>query len=302
MENFDYLDIDGRQLKLLLTIEEAGSLSRAGKILDLNQSTVSYWLDMLRKRLGDPLFVRAGNGVEPTERARKIFPIAREALVQLESIGNTDLYDHAKDFGSLSIAASSVERDTIIKPFLHKAITLAPHLKFKILNSGSADYACENLRMGKVDFTILPNKWIEGECFSQHLILRFNVAVFFDPLFPHEEGDLDDYCKRPHVQVVLGDEAGFFVDRYLKTRQKSRHVAVQVGDFNSALELVKGTPLLATLPSHLAQFSGRGLQHVQPPWPNPEQQLMLYWHSRQHYSAKHHFWRERLLDITKGEV
>lgn len=73
IEESDYLDLDGRQLRLLLAIRKAGSLSGAARVLGMNQSTVSYWLDQMRHRLNDPLFVRAGNGVESTQRAKAIF-------------------------------------------------------------------------------------------------------------------------------------------------------------------------------------------------------------------------------------
>ncbi|MEM7247721.1 MAG: LysR family transcriptional regulator [Acidobacteriota bacterium] len=294
MEEFDYLELDGRQLQILLTIEQAGSLSAAGKILDLSQSTVSYWLDLLRKRLGDPLFVRAGNGVEPTERAKALLPRAREALLQLQSICQPEEYTPAEDTGRLRIAISSVERDLLIAPLVRKVLELAPRLTLEILRSGSASGAAETLRQGQVDFTILPERWLEGEGFRQRRLLDFEDAVFFDPAFPLAEGDVDGFCARPQVRVALGEEAGFNVEGPLAKLRKSRHVALQVADFNSALELLRGTPLVATLPSLLAKHCGKGLGCIAPPWPDPKRGLMLYWHSRHEHSARHDYWREQV--------
>jgi LysR family transcriptional regulator, mexEF-oprN operon transcriptional activator len=51
MEKTDYLKIDGKQLRLLVTIYETGSLTRAGDLLDMHQSTISYGLDRLREHV-----------------------------------------------------------------------------------------------------------------------------------------------------------------------------------------------------------------------------------------------------------
>ncbi|MEO1337851.1 MAG: LysR family transcriptional regulator, partial [Myxococcota bacterium] len=101
MEKTDYLDLDGRQLQILVTIHSVGSLSAAAKVLNMNQSTISYWLDLLRKRLNDPLFVRAGKGVQPTERAEALLPLAQETLRQLKSICEREDYAPSNDTGIL---------------------------------------------------------------------------------------------------------------------------------------------------------------------------------------------------------
>ena len=111
MENSDYLGIDGRQLQILLTIQKAGSLSGAARLLDMNQSTISYWLEQLRARTGDPLFVRAGNGVQPTERAKALLPEAEAALRHLDAMFETPDYDPATDTGTLRISATACRAD-----------------------------------------------------------------------------------------------------------------------------------------------------------------------------------------------
>lgn len=53
-------------LELFLAIDRGGSLSGAGRLLKVKQSTISRRLTELEQRLGEPLFVRSQRGVLPT--------------------------------------------------------------------------------------------------------------------------------------------------------------------------------------------------------------------------------------------
>lgn len=300
MEKPDYLDLDGRQLQILLTIHVAGSLSAAARMLDMNQSTVSYWLDLLRKRLGDPLFVRAGNGVQPTERAKALLPIARETLRQLKSICETEDYDPAVDTGALRLAGSAMERDLVIAPLIRQGIAIAPNMTFELSPSGSAFQVVERLRNGPLDFVLMPDQVSEGDGIMRRAVLKFVDAVYFDVGHPLSPDDLDAFCTRPQARVALGPDAGFEIDRRLAKLGKKRHVALQVGDFDTALRLIQGTPIIATLPSHLARGSADQLGSIDPPWAQEPRNIMLYWHGRNQNSARHKFWRDRIREIGQG--
>ena len=58
MSEFDHLELDGRLLRLLVTIVEERSITRAAWRLGVTQSAVSHLLDKLRTLLGDPLVVK----------------------------------------------------------------------------------------------------------------------------------------------------------------------------------------------------------------------------------------------------
>ncbi len=69
MSKIDYSNLDGKTLRTFLTILEETSVSKAADRLGVTQSAVSHTLAKLRLILGDPLFVRSGQGLTPTERA-----------------------------------------------------------------------------------------------------------------------------------------------------------------------------------------------------------------------------------------
>lgn len=298
MEKSDYLDIDGQQIRLLLTIQQTGSLSSAAKLLDMNQSTVSYWLDIMRKRFGDPLFVRQGNGVVATERAMELFPVAEELLTKLKSLFETQTYDPGKDEGVLRIEGSSIERNRLIRPLTSQALKVAPRLRLELRSITNIQDTVENLISGNIDVAMIPPLTAEREGLLQRVLLRTKDVIFFDPSHPLEEGDLDAYCNRPHVRIGSGKSAGFDIDRWLAGHGRKRHIAVQASDFDTALDLIRDTPLIATLPETL---SSEGIENVPPMWPQQELDLALVWHMRNHSSSRHKYWRETLADISKAE-
>lgn len=297
MEISDYLSVDGRQLTILLTIHSAGSLSGAAKMLDMNQSTVSYWLDIMRKRIGDPLFVRNGNGVAPTERAKSLFPAAEAALRHLESIFEPETYDPSEDHGTLRIAATAIERQLLIAPLVKVAARNAPGLTLELQPSGSPFQVIERLRQGVLDLVIMPSAMSEADAIFQRHLLTLEDAVFFDPQFPLQPGDLDAFCARPHARVALGPDAGFDVDRQLAQLGRTRTIALQVPDFDSVAALIQGTETIATLPR---QFDAAGLGRIPPPWPDKGLKLAMFWHARNQTSARHKYWRDVLADASKG--
>ncbi|PRY20414.1 DNA-binding transcriptional LysR family regulator [Aliiruegeria haliotis] len=296
MENSDYLAIDGQQLQILLTIQQAGSLSGAAKMLDMNQSTVSYWLELLRKRTGDPLFVRQGNGVVATERAKELFPAAEAALAQLQAIFEPQIYVPENDHGVLRIATTAVERALLIKPLIEHAIKVAPNLSIELRSTGSAHQVIDQLRDGSLDAAIMPPKVAEGDGLMRRHLFSTKDVVFFDPKHPLEENDLDAFCARAHVRVGFGPDAGFDIDRRLAKLGRKRKVAMQVADFDSALAMIRGTPLIATLPAPLAPPD---LSSVSPPWKQNGLDLALIWHTRNQTSERHRYWRNTLTDIAK---
>jgi molybdenum-dependent DNA-binding transcriptional regulator ModE len=69
MSKFDYSDLDGRLLRLLVAVVEEGSVTGAANRLGVTQSAVSHMLDKLRAITADPLFVKCGRGIVATARA-----------------------------------------------------------------------------------------------------------------------------------------------------------------------------------------------------------------------------------------
>lgn len=69
------------------------SVTGAANRLGVTQSAVSHILDKLRLAVGDPLFVRSGRGIVPTERAIALHEPIRSVLDELKGLTNERVFD-----------------------------------------------------------------------------------------------------------------------------------------------------------------------------------------------------------------
>jgi len=78
--------LETRHLRLVAAVADHGTLTRAGRVLNLTQSGLSRQLLDLETRLGLPLFHRLGKRMVPTPAGERLLAAARRALPQLADI------------------------------------------------------------------------------------------------------------------------------------------------------------------------------------------------------------------------
>lgn len=78
------MDVEVRHLKLVTTVAEVGSLTRAGERLHLTQSALSHQLRDIESRLGTALFLRIGKRMTITPAGARLLQSARAVLSEME--------------------------------------------------------------------------------------------------------------------------------------------------------------------------------------------------------------------------
>lgn len=93
-------------LRLVLTLEQTGSLGSAARLLLISQPSASHRLAALERRLGVPLFHRSPRGTVATAAGRDLAAQAGAILAQVEAIPERTLAAaHAATLGFGSIAS-----------------------------------------------------------------------------------------------------------------------------------------------------------------------------------------------------
>src|SRR5437773_292640 len=72
--------------RVLLSVVEAGSLSKAALVLSMPQSMVSRAITQLERESGERLFVRTGRGVLPTEFAIQLLPRVSRLVADADAL------------------------------------------------------------------------------------------------------------------------------------------------------------------------------------------------------------------------
>ena len=154
MNEIDVEALDGRPLQLFCDIYDLGSVSKAAEKRGVNQSTASYSLDRLRSILGDPLFLRTGRNIFPTEYTHRIIPKVRMIIGDMEGLLSHTAYDPHGDEGEIRIYLNVNELLPEARRIYQEIRTngFTGHVKF--LELGSRDDIASLLHSGKADLII----------------------------------------------------------------------------------------------------------------------------------------------------
>jgi len=286
MEKTDYLNINVKQLKLFLIVYDSQSVSRAADELDLNQSTVSYGLDKLREVFGDPLFVKQGRGISPTEMAQRIAPQIREILLELEGLATTKLYDPAEDTSETSIATNVMElmpHCIAIKDALMKT---APKASIRFLELGSRANIRQLLETQTVNLVISVRPATLPDALQSTPLLSFEQVCYYDSACREPVTSVENYCETGHATLDFGGTAKSTIDHTLEALSMARKVKLKAPNIAALAELMKGTDYIATMQVDLKRYAMREFSHCSPPFPVPDVNFDMIWHKRSRFSAK----------------
>ncbi|GAB3116360.1 LysR family transcriptional regulator [Novispirillum itersonii] len=289
MRKLHYLDLDGRSLRLLLSLLETRSATATARQTGLTQSAVSHALERLRGVLGDPLFVRAGRGLEPTEHALSLAPLAREALTALESMGQEPAFDPATSTRKFVIAANDYQRDMVLPPVFHRLQQEAPGVRLRIKTSGNS--GGEMLRNRDCDLLITP-KGPDYPDLMRSLLYEDRMACFYDPACRPAPETLPDYLAARHVTVVYGDDEATAIDAALAQQGHRRQVVLQLPNFSALPAFLRGSDLVVATMELSRHFSLAGFGVCPLPFPVPLLSMHMIWHVRDTASPAHRWLRD----------
>ncbi len=135
MSSFDWSDLDARPLRVLVAIEETGSITSAAHRPGVSQSAVSHLVNKLRAIVGDALFVKAGRGIVVTARAEALAKKAPEILRDIERFAARDVFDPARWITVFTIAANDLQRDALLPALLIRLRAQAPGVTLRVFPS-----------------------------------------------------------------------------------------------------------------------------------------------------------------------
>ena len=300
MENIDINRLDGRTLRMFLAIYETGSVSATAELFDLNQSTVSHALEKLRAAIGDPLFTKSGRGITPTEKALSIIPRVREVLAGIEGLVESETYDVSKDLKPLSIAIPTPALVEEMKAVTREVRARAPTMELRITRLAPRERITQVLDTGEADVAI----GVSGITYSAMLnhchYCSDQLRVFYDSEMRDAPSSMAAYAKADHGVAGFGGRTKSVVEIALGEHGIERKVALVAPTASMLGELIRGTDMMATMPSKLAGGVYRHLSSCAPPVALPNLQYELVWHRRNEHSGRNTWLRQLILDSANA--
>lgn len=285
----DPLAVDFAALRVLRLVHDYGSFSRAADVLGVNQSSVSYTIDRLRRAFGDPLFVRQGAGIVPTDRCDEIVIEAARMVDAFMALSAPRAFDPARADTTIVLSCNYYERATLVPALVRRLRAVAPGMKLGVITSTVRGR--DQLSRGECDVLVGPVQIGDAGFFGRRVLGDHYVCVMApDNPLGDQPLDVDDFAAAPQAVVTYG---GNWRSRYLVEMEAaglSPNMVLELPSPATLRDILPGTDLIATVPLRTALSYGPGLRIVDCPFPAPFE-IDLYWTARTHHSPMHRWLR-----------
>jgi DNA-binding transcriptional LysR family regulator len=272
----DINDVQLRRLDLTLLMVLDGALrhrklTTVAQQLGLTQPAISHALTRLRDILGDPLFVRRANGVQPTPRALALAQPVAQALATLrDALQQGRCFDPSCAAREFRIAALDYAIALLVPDFLARFSTGAPGCRLAFRSLGYEEGRAA-LAGGSIDL-ILGIPAPSGP-FLQRTLMKEDFVVLARTGHPlvGRKLDLARYLECGHLLVSAAGDARGSVDNALAKIGKERRVVAAVPQFLAGFAAVASSDMITTAPRRLARrhAAAFGLRQFEVPFSMP---------------------------------
>lgn len=291
--------LDGHLLRVLATLVEERSVSRAAARLRQTQPAVSGSLKRLREIFGDALLVRDGTTMVPTARAAGLAAQARRALGEIEALlAEPEAFVAANAEQRFRIASPDYIAPSWIARLAQHVSIEAPRCRIELRALGPTFDFERALADDELDLVV--GNWPSPpEHLHISLLLEDElVCVVARDHALAQAGATQvseaDYLAAGHVVPVpyaMGQRG--VVETYLGERRLARDARVQVPYFGLAPSIAASTELIFTTARHFAEYHASllPLAVLRAPEGFPRMRFYQLWHDRVHHSAAHRWLR-----------
>lgn len=295
---------DIKLLNLFVVLISERSVSSTAERLAMTQPAVSLALSRLRELFHDPLLLRSGRRMTPTNRALQIESSVRSMLIEYHSLTSMPAtFDASKSTRIFVITAPEHVELRLIPKLLTKMRDLAPQVQLEV-KAPNPERSFELLENGEIDLRLAwlthPNVALRSlQCFQDKMVC---IAKINHPRI-NEHLTLQDFLSIPHARTLgaRGNTTNRVIDETLRGLGKNISMSFQMQNFATVANAVSSTDMIAMIPYSLAiKFSEQlGLQIVDPPIRLPRIKYAAYWHERSQNDVGHQWLRQLIVKVAK---
>jgi len=295
--------IDLHLIRVLNTVLTERSVSRAALRLGMYQPAVSAALKRLRALAGDPILVRAGNGMVPTDAGlRMIEPSASILQASGRLFSEARGFDAATTDVTFRLAATDYLDPLFLPQLVGQIKAQAPRCQIEIHPlSAQSDYRAQ-LAGGQVDIVIgnwasPPDDLHMGHLFGDDVV----CLVAKDHPAARRSWDSATWLDAEHIAPTpTHPGAKGVIDEHLDTLGLRRHIAVRCAHFGLMPSMVASSLLIMTTGR---QFCDRfasvlPVSVVTAPIAFPRMMYYQLWHERTHASNASKWLREQVRSVA----
>lgn len=297
------MKLTGIDLNLFVVFEAIyteRNLTRAAGVLNVTQPAVSNALARLRAQFDDPLFARRGGAMVPTPVAQSLILPVRQALARLRTgLDARARFDPETAGRTFHIAMRDASAAMLLPALARHLASAAPNVQVQAHSVDRAEIGME-LAAGTLDLAIDIPELQRADLMSMALISDRYVCVMRKG---HPDAGkpmtLDRFTALRHIAISSRRRGRTLIEAALARAGRQANTVMRVPMFQMALDVVRGSDLIATLPSLLAR--GLDVATAALPFPSPAVDSLLYWH-RNAESDPANIWMRGAIETVTADL
>ena len=298
---FDKIDL--HLIRVLHTVLTERSVSRAAIRLGMHQPAVSAALKRLRELAGDPLLVRSGAGMVPTDAGLRMIEPGASILRSAEVLfSDARGFDPQSATSTFRIAASDYLDPLFLPMVMAQVKRQAPLCQVEIHPlSPDSNYPAD-LSLGHVDLVI--GNWLQPpEDLHMARLFEDDIVSLISLTHPaaRRGWTVESWLSAEHIAptpMQLG--ARGIIDQMLDSLTLQRNITARCAHFSLIPDMVASTLLvLTTGRQYCERFIDRlPLKIVDCPVPLPRLVYYQLWHERTHSSSSARWLRDLVKSVA----
>lgn len=297
--------MDLNLLKTFDAVIKSQSVNEAAEILHITAPAVSHALNRLREHYQDPLFVRKGRGIVPTNYALELHAEIQEPLSLLLNGANLREEFDPKTSQRTFRVSSHKDIDVMLVPHLTRyKQEHSPYITVKAdiehLNETARQ---EDLVRRKVDI-VLATVPLTDHGYSNELLFESELVVTASKSHPRIQDTLsaEDFSRELHVVWQTERLNTLLLESLVSEMLPNRKVAYATGSTITALALAEDTDWLCVSSRwHAEKYADAfGLNVFEVPFEAKKVPVYMTWHHSQRKDKGHQWLRNAIIESVKN--
>ncbi len=302
MNNFRGIDLNLLVVFTVLMNEQ--NLTRTGEELGMTQSAVSHALKRLRSLYNDPLFERKAGKMEPTSKARAVYPLLNQVLLD---IGSTLPMKEAQSPDKLKleyrINITNPYNAHFMKHIVEYFYRKAPGITLIVTNNVLND-PVQALRNREYDLHVdmLP---LNDESCHYTKIYNDQICIIANKAHPRlantNQITLEQYLNEKHGVILPRNTTKNIISLFTEFPYE-REIAFKSQSFIDIFNATIATDMICTLPTTLAHSFSEIHDFISfaPPFDYNEPSVYMSWYWGVEYYPSHRWLRDEFLQVYQS--
>ncbi|MUJ28202.1 LysR family transcriptional regulator [Aliivibrio fischeri] len=299
--------MDLNLLKTFDVVMNTLSVNEAAETLGNTAPAVSHTLNRLRKQYQDPLFVRKGRGIVPTNFAIELHAEIQEPLNRLLNGAKSRQAFEPKTSKRTFRISSHKDLDLmVVPPLIAYRDENAPNVKLKadIEHLNEQDRQTD-LRMRKVDL-ILATVPLEEHGYHNKLLFEQQLVVVCSKNHPRIKDSItqEQFFAEQHLLWQTQRMDKFIMDSLVKEKLPKRKEAYTTGSVCNSIVMAAQTDWLCVTGVWHAKMLSKMTPLTILPLPFEAHPLPVYmtWHNSQHSDTGHQWLKSMFEQVTNNLI